>query len=189
MEKKVILYINSTVRKNSRTDRLARFLLSALKDEVIELKLEDEKLEPLNKETLAERDELINRKDFDSPRFRYARLFAQADIIVISAPFWDSSFPASLKVFIENIYVNGLVTKYNDDGSICGLCRAKKLYYVATAGGKFVPDYSYGYIESLCKDFFGIKETHLICAEMLDVRGSDVEKLLKEEEQRIACTL
>lgn len=181
----MILYINSTVRKNSRTDRLARTLLSKLKDEVIELKLEEEKIEPLTEKTLALRDDLIDKKDFNAPSFRYAKLFASAEIIVISAPFWDSSFPATLKVFIENIYVNGLVTKYNEDGSVCGLCHAKKLYYVTTAGGIFVPDYSYKYIEELCKNFFGIKETHLICAEMLDVKGAESEKILKTAEETI----
>ena len=50
------------------------------------------------------------------------------DIIVIGAPFWDLSFPAILKIFIENIYVTGLVTKFGENGKPVGLCKAKKLY-------------------------------------------------------------
>ena len=38
----MILYINSCVRKNSRTDKLAKVLLSKFDDEIVELKLEDE---------------------------------------------------------------------------------------------------------------------------------------------------
>ena len=48
--------------------------------------------------------------------FRYARQFAAADKIVIAAPLWDLSFPAQLKVYLENIYVTGIVTKYSDAG-------------------------------------------------------------------------
>ena len=39
------------------------------------------------------------------------------------------------------------------------LCKATELYYVTTAGGPYDPTYSYGYIESLAKNFFGIPET------------------------------
>ena len=42
---KNILYVNATVRKESRTDELARYLLKGLQGEVTELKLEDENIE------------------------------------------------------------------------------------------------------------------------------------------------
>ena len=60
------------------------------------------------------------------------------------------------------------------------MCKAKKLYYVATSGGKFIPDFSYNYIESLCKDYFGIKDTELIFAQMLDIEGFDADKIMEE---------
>ena len=62
-----------------------------------------------------------------------------------------------------------------------GLCKAKELYYVTTAGGPYDPTYSYGYIESLAKNFFGIPETHLVKVEMLDIEGYDAEEILKRE--------
>ena len=55
--------------------------------------------------------------------FCYARQFAAADRIVIAAPLWDLSFPAQLKVYLENIYVTGIVTKYSEAGEPVGLCR------------------------------------------------------------------
>jgi FMN-dependent NADH-azoreductase len=62
-----------------------------------------------------------------------------------------------------------------------GLCKAKELYYVTTAGGPYDSTYSYGYIESLAKHFFGIPTTYLVKAEMLDIEGYDAEEILKRE--------
>ncbi|MBK6088784.1 ACP phosphodiesterase, partial [Ruminococcus sp. M6(2020)] len=66
----------------------------------------------------------------------------------------------------------------NENGLPVGLCKANYLYYVTTAGGPYDPTYSYGYIESLAKIFFGIPKTHLVKAEMLDIAGNDAEKIL-----------
>ena len=155
-------------------------MLSKFNDEIIELKLEDEKLFPYSEAMIEKRTELVNQENFSDEIFKWANLFSTADEIVISAPHWDLSFPAILKIFIENIYVTGLVTKFGENGKPVGLCKAKKLYYVATSGGKFIPDFSYNYIESLCKGCFGIKETELIFAQMLDVDGFDAEKIMAD---------
>ena len=88
---------------------------------------------------------------------------------MIAAPFWDLSFPAILKLYIENIYITGIVSEYTENGMPHGLCKAKKLYYVTTAGGPYNPDFSYGYIKSLVTDYFGIKDTELVMQDMLDV--------------------
>lgn len=175
----MVLYINACVREESRTDRLARKLLDKF-GEYTELKLSEENLKPLDKNTLEYRSELIAKGLFDNDMFRYAHQFAEADIIVISAPFWDLSFPAILKTYIENIYITGLVSKYGDDGRPIGLCKGSKLYYVTTAGGPYVGKYSYDYIKDLALGAFGIKDTELICAEMLDIVGNDPEKILSE---------
>ena len=66
------------------------------------------------------------------------------------------------------------------------LCKATELYYVTTAGGPYDPTYSYGYIESLAKDFFGIPATHLVKAEMLDIIGNNAEEILKQEIEKRA---
>ena len=167
------LYINACVRACSRTDRIARALLQALGGDCEELKLSEEAPEPLSEERLQLRTELIERQDFAHPMFRLARQFQQADVIVIAAPYWDLSFPAVLKAYLENIYVTGLVSEY-------GVCRAKKLYYVTTAGGPYLPDYSYDYLRALAVGCFGIPETELIKAEMLDVDGFDAQALVEQ---------
>ncbi|MDD6484930.1 MAG: NAD(P)H-dependent oxidoreductase [Clostridiales bacterium] len=176
----MILYVNSCVRDDSRTNRIALALLKKLGKEYEEVKLDKEDLKPLSKETLKLRTELISKGDYSSPMFGYAKQFADADIIVIAAPFWDLSFPAILKTYIENIYVTGIVSKYSPDGKPVGLCKAKKLYYVTTAGGPYVPDYSFGYIKDLAVNYLGIEEAVLIKAQMLDVDGFSADAIVDE---------
>ena len=175
------LYINCCVREESRTDRLARAVLQKLGGDFTELKLYEEKPKLLDRETLNKRTALIEQGDYSDQMFDYAKQFAGADTIIIAAPYWDLSFPATLKTYIENIYVTGIVSTYDESGMPVGLCKAKELYYVTTAGGPYDPTYSYGYIESIAKYFFGIPETHLVKTEMLDIEGYDAEEILKRE--------
>lgn len=180
------LYINCCVRKESRTDRLARAVLNRLGGDFTELNLYEENLKPLDIETLDKRTVLIESGDYNDPMFDYAKQFANADTIIIAAPYWDLSFPAPLKIYFENIYVTGIVSEYDENGMPCGLCKAQELYYVTTAGGPYDPTYSYGYVESLAKNFFGITTTHLVKAEMLDIVGNDAEVILKREIEKWA---
>lgn len=175
----MVLFINACVRKESRTEKLALALLENL-GEYKEIKLKSEGLSPLDEATLEKRTELASAGNFDDKMFSYAKDFASADEIVIAAPFWDGSFPAILKTYLENIYVVGLVSAYSENGKPVGLCKAKKLYYLTTAGGPYFKDFSYGYLKVLATDFFGIKDTELIYAENLDVIGSDLDAIMEK---------
>jgi FMN-dependent NADH-azoreductase len=175
----MILYINSCVRSDSRTDRLARAVLDKM-GKYTELYLPDEDIKPLTEETLGQRTELLADNDLNDPVFYYAHQFANAEKIVISAPFWDGSFPSLLKVYIENIYAVGIVSRYDEKGMPVGMCKAQELVYVTTAGGRYIPDFSYDYIKAIAESYFGIKSTRLVMAEMLDIVGFDAEKILQE---------
>ena len=175
-----ILFIDATVRGGSRTRELAEYLLQTLGETVETLVLDDEKLSPLTAGRLAWREECCRRGDFSDAYFDCARQFAAADTIVIAAPFWDGSFPAVLKKYVETICVQGITFRYTEAGEPQGLCRTKKLYYVTTAGGPYVAKYSYDYISNLATKAFGIKETELVYAEMLDIVGNDPEKILED---------
>lgn len=182
----MILFINACVRKESRTKRLADCLLKKLNGEIKEVNLEKENILPLDNKTLDLRTELGEAKNFDNSIFDYAKDFAKADTIVIAAPFWDLSFPASLKCYIEAINIVGLTFAYSADGIPYGLCKAKKLYYITTSGGKiFNDEYGFGYVKSLCNNFYGIKDVTCIKAENLDIVGSDVENILRTAEEEI----
>jgi len=176
----MILYVNSCVRENSRTDKIAKAVLSKLSEEYTELYLPDENLQPLSREKLEKRTELIEQGDYNNSMFRYAKQFASADKIVISAPYWDLSFPAILKLYIENVYVTGIVSEYSENGMPHGLCRADELIYITTAGGPYNPDFSFGYFSELAKNFFGIPKVTLIKAEMLDVEGFNAEEIVSK---------
>lgn len=148
------LYINACPREESRTERLARAYLAHISD-VTELNVYDQPLVPLDRKRLAHRESLI------------------------AAPYWDLGFPAQLKTYIENIYVTGIVSAYNDHGQSCGLCRARSLTYITTAGGAYDPRFSFDYLTAMAKEYFGIRETRLIYAECLDICGNDPEAILQ----------
>lgn len=180
----MILYVNACVREKSRTDKIARqYLKKRVKESgqsYTELYLPKEDIKPLSEEALENRTSLIEKGDYSDVMFDYAKQFANADEIVIAAPFWDGSFPAILKVYIENIYVTGIVTKFSEEGRPIGLCKAKNLTYVTSAGGQYMPDFSYEYIKCLANVSFGIENTRLIKAEMLDIWGVDAKKIVEE---------
>lgn len=173
------LYINCCPRKDSRTDRLARALLATM-GEYEELRLYEEPIRAMDPQRLPHREELLARGELDDGIFRYARQFAAAERIVVAAPYWDLSFPAQLKIYIENVYATGIVTRYDAAGRPEGMCRAEELIYVTTSGGPFDGRFGYGYLKTLAEDYFGIPATRLLLAEGLDIRGNDPEAILRK---------
>ena len=73
--------------------------------------------------------------DIGGPMFEPAREMAQADLVVIGAPDWDMTFPAALKIYLEWTCTLGITFHYTRDGVQEGLCRAKEVVYITTAGG------------------------------------------------------
>jgi FMN-dependent NADH-azoreductase len=181
-----ILYINACVRKDSRTNELAQYALSKLQGNIEEVNLDFEKILPLYNEQLELRDSLIRDKNYNHSMFGYARHFANADVILIAAPYWDLSFPAILKTYIENINVNGITFSYSEKGYPVSLCKAKKLIYITTAGGPIISDdFGFGYIKSLAENFYGIKDISYIKAEGLDIYGANVQDILGNAKRNI----
>ena len=181
-----ILFINACPREGSRTLELARHLLTKLDGTVEELALFEENLLPLNGKTLALRDKMTANQNFDHPIFKYARQFAKADTIVLAAPFWDLSFPSAVKIWLEYVMAKELTFRYTEEGFPCGLCRAKKLFYVSTAGGPVLPSHmGFSYVDALAKSYFGIPETVLFSAENLDVVGADTAAILTKAKEEI----
>lgn len=177
----MILFVNACVRSESRTKKLAGALIKKIPDECTELKLEEVSFPKTDEAFLTKRDSLIETRNFDDDAFALARQFAEAKTIVIAAPYWDLSFPAMLKQYIEHINVLGITFEYTPEGIPKGLCKADKLYYVTTAGGNYVPDdFGFGYIKALAQNFYGIKEVKLIKAVGLDIYGANTKAIMKE---------
>ena len=182
----MILYVNACVRQDSRTERLAKHLLSKLTGDVKEIRLADTALPTVDEDFINKRNALVAKGDFSDKIFDFAKEFAAAETIVIAAPMWDLSFPAILKKYFEQICSIGVTFVYNENGIPEGLCKANKLYYVMTAGGPHVPEeYGYGYVKALCDNFYGITDTQLISAVGLDIVGADVEAIMEEAKSRI----
>ena len=145
----MILFVNACVRPQSGTKRLAQSVLRKLGGDVKEVDLEREKVSPLNGTMLERRLRVISAGAFDDPMFDLAKDFAAAEKIVIAAPYWDLSFPALLKCYIEQISVIGLTFAYDDTGRPYGLCKADRLIYVTTSGGPmFNEDAGFGAISN-----------------------------------------
>lgn len=185
-----ILFVNACPRQNSRTKRLADYLLTQLRGSVHERNLAAATLLPLTEETLTLRATLAGQGDFAHPLFQPAKEFAAADVIVVAAPFWDLSFPALLKLYIEHINIVGLTFAYHTNGRPYGLCKAQKLYYITTSGGPILNEaYGYGYLQALAKDFYGISETYCIKAENLDIENADEAHILRQAKDQIDALL
>ena len=181
-----ILFVNACVREGSRTLMLANRVLSHLDGTVTEFNLEREGLRPLTRESLARREALLAAGDRSDPMLAPARAFAAAEEIVLAAPYWDLSFPASVKTWIEHVNCVGLTFAYDANARPYGLCRARRLFYVTTAGGAILPSNAgYAQVKELCGTFYGIPETVLFSAEGLDLWGADVSALLSDAAARI----
>lgn len=182
---KKVLFVDCCLRNGSRTRQLADAFFSQLKDyDVDHLVLEKENLKPLTGSFFEERQILLEKNNLTHSRFDYAYQFKQADLIVIAAPFWDLSFPALLKIYIENISVDGITFTSTENG-LQGLCKANNLIYLTSRGGIYNNDpmeQATPYINSLCK-FFGIENFKCIAADGMDIQGYDSKKSLDDAMQ------
>ena len=180
------LFINACVRKGSRTKALADHFLSKRNEPYEEVDLSAIDFPVVDEHFLSRRDRLIDEQDFSDPVFDLAKQFAGADEIVIAAPFWDLSFPATVKQYFEQINVRGITFFYTPEGLPGGLCRAKRLTYITTVGGDFFPEeYGAGYVKALAQIFYGIPEFRLIKATGLDIVGADVDAVMDSAKDSI----
>ena len=181
MTEQKILFVNACIRKNSRTRFLAEQVIRQLNGTVVEVNPATAAEPITSEEFIINRADATGKMDFADPAYAPARQFAEADIIVVAAPYWDLSFPAILKAYFEQVNVLGLTFEYTEEGFPRGLCKARKLIYVTTAGGPIISDeYGYGYVKSLAQGFYGIAEVCQVKAEKLDVIGADVEGILNK---------
>ena len=179
MTEQMVLFVNACIRKNSRTRFLAEQVIRRLNGVVVEVNPATATKPITSEKFIINRTEATGRMDFSDPAYAPACQFANADTIVVAAPYWDLSFPAILKAYFEQINVLGLTFEYTNEGIPRGLCKAKKLIYVTTAGGRIISDeYGYGYVKARAQAFYGIADVCQIKAEGLDVIGAEPEEIL-----------
>lgn len=179
---KKLLYVDCLIRKeNSRTKKIADAFFKELEGyEVKHLVLEEENLKPLYGDFFLQREELLKKGELDHPRFRYAHEFADADVVVMAAPFWDLNFPALLKIYIENISVDGITFTSTKEG-LKGLCKATHLIFFTSRGGIYGDnsemETAIPYLKAFIP-FYGFDSFKCIYADGQDVEGFDSEKEL-----------
>lgn len=146
----MILYINACVRKESRTKKIADHLLSLPEGNVKGVRLHDLDMPKIDEAFLQWRDLAIAKGTFTD------EVFALAQQIVIAAPFWDHSFPASLKRYFVHVDVLGITFAYHGE------------------------EYGFGYVDAYAKTVYGIPEAIMAKAQGIDLAGADVEKIMRE---------
>ena len=197
----MILFVNDCIRaERSRTLELCREYLSGMKKRgacVREVNLEQLQLLPLSEQKVAFRSQLARKQLYDDEIFDFAHQFAEADEVVIGAPYWDLSFPAALKTYIEHVSVDGITFRFTPDARYEGLCRAKRIVYITTAGsilpknagedGNPAPgcNLGYDYVRAIAQ-MFGIPEVVYVGADGLDVEGININDRMDAARDRIA---
>lgn len=129
---KKLLYIDACIRDEmSRTKQIATPIVEALKQkyEVQTLVINDLDLSIVKKELITKR----NNGVIDPQVMSWAESVRDADRIVIAAPFWDMSFPAALKNFLELCSIFDVTFK-SDEKTCYGNCKAEKMLYITTRG-------------------------------------------------------
>ena len=176
---KNLLFVNGCIRgRDSRTLRLAQHVISRIPDAGIDvLLLPALHLTPYGAAEIAERDALSRAGAFDAPFFALANQFKNADAVVLACPFWDLSFPAMVRAYLERLCVTGLTFHYNQYGQPVADCRPRRLLYVTTRGGivdnsdPALADHGSAYLESICK----LRRSFSLC-DSLGITGMWVEE-------------
>ena len=181
-----LLYVDCCISQRgegSRTAQLAKAYLEAFCAkhpdwEVERVDVAALELAPLTAQLLDMRDALARKGEFSHEIFALARTFAAADAVVVAAPFWDLSYPAQLKLYVEYISANGLCYHYTDRGCQ-GDCRARELVYL-TSGGDAEGAQSVGVLHfRQLSAMFGIPRFDYVFAGGLDIDPAKTALLLE----------
>ena len=188
---KQVLWINSWMRGagQSRTLELCRTFLEELRVRHPGLKVAERDLTraelPVMTAELSRRREELAAEGREDPLLLPAREMARADLVVVGAPYWDLGFPAALKVYLEWASLNNVTFRYTDGGKQEGLSRCADLIFITTGGGPIQgKNFGYDYLKAL-SSMLGIRRTHCVTAENLDVQGNDVNAILDRAKEAL----
>ena len=180
-----IFYVDACLRTGSNTKKIADAIIAKLAEryEIETVRLSENTFPIVNNDILNDRANGIVPDEYVA----MAKKLANADRIVIAAPFWDMSFPGALKVFLENMSLFN-VTFGSNEKECYGLCKAEKVLYITTRG----MDISTGddleqatpYLKAIGK-LWGLGELHVISAQNMDYsteeqKAEKVENAIEE---------
>ena len=185
-----VLYIKANAKPDhlSRTMRIANGFVERYKelhpeDEVITLDLYKEKIDFLQEEQVMSHME-PPAPDSQDPVLKYAYQFRDADKYIIAAPFWNLSYPAILKAYIDYVTVVGVTFRYTSQGAV-GLLENKKAVYFVTRGGNYSTppfnEYEMGerYLRTIL-GFMGVTDFTTFAADDMDRSATDVDAVVAQ---------
>jgi FMN-dependent NADH-azoreductase len=129
--------------------------LPFIEDVMLSALFTQEEKTPEQKESLAISNELTNE-------------LLEADVLVIGAPIYNFSIPASLKAYFDLVARAGLTFKYTENGPE-GLLKNKKAYIVVSSGGTEIGsdiDFAGNYIKHFL-GFLGITDVEFVKLDQL----------------------
>ncbi|MGD8177122.1 FMN-dependent NADH-azoreductase [Marinimicrobium sp. ARAG 43.8] len=134
---------------------------------------------PADKRTATQRD-IVEYSDQLIDELR------RADVIVLGVPMYNFGIPSTLKAYFDHIARSGETFRYTSNGPE-GLLGNKPVYIVAARGGIYQgteADSQTGYLNTFLA-FLGLKDTHFIYAEGLNMGGEHQQKALDSANNEI----
>jgi len=128
----------------------------------------DEQRTPAHRDALAHSDELVAE-------------LREADVLVIGAPMYNFSIPATLKAWIDMITRARVTFQYTENGPV-GLLEDKKAYLIVASGGVPVGspmDFATPYLRHVLS-FVGITDVEVIAADKLNSEAEESMRRARE---------
>ena len=186
-----IFYVDACLRTGSNTKKIADAIIAKLAEryDIETVRLSEHTFPVVNNDILNDRANGIVPDEYVA----MAKKLADADRLVIAAPFWDMSFPGALKVFLENMSLFN-VTFGSNEKECYGLCKAEKVLYITTRGMNISTgdalEQATPYINAIGK-LWGLGELHVISAQNMDYSTEEqkAEKVKNaiEEGLKLCC--
>lgn len=165
---KKVFYVDACLRAGSNTKKIADAIIAKLSEkyDVETVSLSENVFPVVNNDILNDRANGIVPDKY----VEMAKSLANAERLVIAAPFWDMSFPSALKVFLENMSLFN-VTFGSNEKECYGLCKAEKVLYITTRGMNVSTgddlEQATPYLKAIGK-LWGLGELHVISAQNMD---------------------
>ena len=183
-----VLYIKANPKQASNTFLISDSFIKAYKeknpaDQITTLDLYREGIDILRERDHSDMGDPEKLEARNQRVFKYAYQFLEGDKYVIAAPFWNLSFPAILKAYIDYICISSLTFKYTEEGPV-GLLAGRKAIYITTRGGNYSSektralDQGEPYLKTIL-GFLGITDFTVLSADCLDVIGVDKDEILR----------
>lgn len=184
---KTVLQINASLfTEDGQSSRLANQLVAELRAQFpdAELIVRDLAREPVPHLDAARFGAFLSTPDSRTPVQQAVLNYSdalidelrRADTIVLGLPMYNFGLPSQLKAWIDHVTRAGITFKYTEMGAV-GLLTGKKVYVLATRGGRYAgtsADNQTPYVRQLFA-FVGITDVEFIYAEGLAM-GEAVKK-------------